>query len=72
MSIIHSSHGEFTIDELGRVLEANIGPSWDAPIPTKFDVDKFKTMWGELEHEIDILSIGYWNPDNTYEPPIDE
>ena len=69
---ILSSHGHFVIDENGLVLshELDLGPDgWGQPIPAHFDVAEFIQTYGKLTESIDVLDIGYTNPDGQYEPP---
>ena len=70
---ILSSHGHLVIDENGIVLshELELGPdAWEQPIPTHFDVEEFIKTYGELSKCLDVLDIGYTNPDGQYEPPV--
>lgn len=73
MANIYSSHGShpddgraFLIDENGVILETTLTDSWEQPIPDRFDVNEFRQAYGILDDHIDILDIGYWNPDGKY------
>lgn len=69
---ILSSHGHLVIDENGIVIshELELGPDgWEQPIPAHFDVAEFIQTYGSLRESIDVLDIGYTNPDGRYEPP---
>lgn len=78
MANIFSSHGSdpngraFLIDDTGNVLGAALTESWVEPVPTRFDVDEFRRVYGKLDDDIDILDIGYWNPDGKYIEPEPE
>jgi hypothetical protein len=78
--IVGSSHGEFTIDIGGYVVERRLDND-DADggrhlkSITRFDLAEWREYWGdpELDH-IDILGLGYWytNPktdESAFEPP---
>ena len=69
---IHSSYGDFVIDERGNVLSHELDDGWDQSIPVQFDVDEFRMTYGRLDTDIDVLDIGYTKPDGQYEPPSSE
>ena len=69
---IHSSYGHVVIDDKGNVLSHELDDEWEQPIPVQFDVDEFRKTYGQLASDIDILDIGYSNPDGQYEPPSSE
>ena len=73
MANIYSSHGSgpgclaFVINDSGKVLDTTLEDSWDRPIPARFDADEFRQTYGtKLDEHIDIMDIGYWNPDREY------
>lgn len=74
---VNSSHGTFYIDgNTGRVVQ------WPASNPDdpdaqalgnieKFDLPEWKAYWrweGEVPGGFDILDLGFWMKDGTYEP----
>jgi hypothetical protein len=70
--IVHSSHGDFTINENGEVIDLKLDT--DCPDTerhfksiTKFDLNEYKEYYGQLESEYDILDLGYWH--TKYEKP---
>jgi len=79
--IVQSSHGEFLATApSGRVAKMRIGLDSDAvwPVderPIRFDTAEWERYYNTLILDgqvIDILDIGYWMCDGSYEPPIDE
>ena len=70
-SIVHSSHGDFVIDENGIVTKFKAG-GWVQPDYhnyVRFDLPEYKKHYGELDTEYDILDLGFWKKDGSYEPP---
>lgn len=79
VSIISSSSGTFVITSPhGRILEMNLTQSEDAKSYReieRFDIAEFNDWYfrryglqANLDH-LDILALGYWLTDGTYEPP---
>ena len=71
MAIVHSSHGEFEIDENGIVIKFDANPEADADYHNyvRFDLPEYKKHYGELDTEYDILDLGFWQKDGSYEAP---
>lgn len=71
---IYTSHGRdsdcagFLIRPNGEVVEC-LCPAWEGMVPQRFDTSEFVKTYGKLDDGIDILDIGYWLSDGTYEPP---
>ena len=64
------SHGDLLIESDGTPL--GFIPEGYADI-MRFDVDEYFQFWTlddpKRYCEFDILDLGYWNADGTYEPP---
>ena len=71
MAIVHSSHGDFVIDENGIVtkFKAEAEAEADYRNYVRFDLPEYKRHYGELDTEYDILDLGFWKKDGSYEPP---
>jgi hypothetical protein len=71
MAIVHSSHGEFEIDENGIVIKFDANPEAEADYHNyvRFDLPEYKKHYGELDTEYDILDLGFWKKDGSYETP---
>lgn len=70
--IVRGSYGELLVDiETGNVVayfpDEGTDPSEGYGNIYRFDVPRYKTQNGTPD-ELDILDIGYWNNDGTYEP----
>ena len=78
--IVHSSHGDITIDDEGKPTEFNIntdepGAEDDLRSISKFDLPEYEKTYGKREASYDILDLGYWyGPPETqrYEPPAED
>jgi len=71
MPRILSSHGTIDINEDGTVRSSDLEPSWDQPVPARFDVERYRQEnAGQLHDSIDICDIGYLMPSGWYEPPV--
>jgi hypothetical protein len=80
---VYSSHGEFEICLGSGVV---MGLSLDNPEDeksrhltdiTRFDLREFKKYWeladdDDVPKSFDILDLGYYCKDGTYEPPVEE
>jgi hypothetical protein len=71
------SNGSFTFDpKTGEVIQHEPDPSSDEPYTNivRVDVAEWRLAYpGEaLEDVIDILDLGYWMKDGTYEPPAED
>jgi len=68
-----SSHGSIEFDsETGIVFSQHLDNCEDCPDNIgRFDVEEYKKFYGvtELPAEIDILDLGYWLEDESYEEP---
>ena len=71
MAIVHSSHGDFVIDENGIVIKFKAEAEAEADYHNyvRFDLPEYKKHYGELDTEYDILDLGFWKKDGSYEPP---
>ena len=77
MITIQSSHGTFNATDEGIVLTWT--PDDDSPAGVieaqpldrvvRFDVEEFRQFYNESPTSVDILDIGYWLDDGTYELP---
>jgi hypothetical protein len=76
--IVHSSHGDFVIDENGIVTkfkaeesasQSDAEAEADYHNYVRFDLPEYKKHYGELDTEYDILDLGFWKKDGSYEPP---
>jgi hypothetical protein len=67
---IVSSHGTLTVDPAdGRVLSRDLDDDLLERV-IRFDLEEWKHYWGDpVPDNLDILDIGYWLDDGTYEPP---
>ena len=68
-----SSNGELRCDLNGVVVECVCYPGGDEYIRqiTKIDLNEYIAEYGAIpDHKgFDILDVGYWSKDDTYEPP---
>jgi hypothetical protein len=84
MGIVHSSHGTLEIDDTGKVtgiiadgktgaiILPNEGLSFLFTIE-RFNLKEYGEHYSESGHtEFDILDLGYWTTDGTYEPPVEQ
>lgn len=76
-----SSHGELTVNvEQGQVIKASPHTPGDEDGENllnikRFDVDEWRKHWHEElkpNSSLDILDLGYWNRNGTYEPPVED
>ena len=67
---IRSCHGEFQCDVAGFVTGRELKGSANRALLQlkRFDVAEYQWHYGKME-DTDILLIGYWLDDGTYEPP---
>jgi len=58
--VVHSTHGDFEIEEHGFPL--NFHELWEALDVkiAKFDLDEYRQHYGKLDEGFDILDLGYW------------
>ena len=73
---VYSSHGEFTINEIGHIIDANVRDETLKAIDS-FDVDEYLNYHNitSLPSRIDILNLGYWYKSDSkmiYEPPVSD
>lgn len=61
----------FEIDSIGTILNSSIDKKeWPTlKLPIKFDTTEFVQRYGVLDEFIDILEIGFWCADGSYEAP---
>lgn len=73
---VFSSHGSLVFDSVtGKCDATNFHPDSPGGQPDVVDVAELVTAYGELrdsELGYDILDVGYWTADGTYEPPCAE
>lgn len=69
----HDSDVGFVISVSGRVISSHVDDSFGYH-PLRFDVNEFLQHYHyiKLPSSIDILDIGYWYGDGSYEPPDDD
>lgn len=69
MITAYSSLGSFTFDpNTGKVLNSALDAEMATPI--RVDIEEYKKYYGtEFNEGVDILDIGYWMEDGSYEPP---
>ena len=76
-ALVQSSGGSFTIDaETGQVLSGSIEQDYDGYNRIdKFDLGEWRRHWN-WEHELpsgyDVLDLGFWMKDGSYEAADDE
>lgn len=72
---VDGSYGTLTIDDSGAILKRENEPEDDEESGydniERFDVQEYIQYNGRLD-DTDILLIGYWNKDGSYEPPVYE
>lgn len=75
--LIYSSHGELSADvDTGDVVSSMLYVPVDPEAKpllqiARFDVDEWERHYGRPPAlRIDILDLGYWLHDGTYEPPV--
>lgn len=72
---VGSSGGTFEIDHTGRVVHYDLSDDEDGAALEKiekFDLEEWRRYWnweGELPGGFDILDLGFWLKDGTYEAP---
>lgn len=68
---VRSSNGNLTIDIYGNILKSDY--TGENP-PVRFDVVEWIRYHkqAEMPTSLDILDIGYWLVDGTYEPAVDD
>jgi hypothetical protein len=74
---VRTSNGEITMDgNTGKVLNVVVDPDEDDMIQNidKFDINEYKKYHKVkvLPSSIDILDLGYWMKDGTYEEPAQD
>lgn len=84
MRSVHSSQGTLEVDDTGKVTgiiyNGKTGPvTIDLETITyllsieRFNLSEYAEYYGkEDDEEFDILDLGYWTTDGTYEPPVEE
>lgn len=67
--VIHGSYGDVVCSPTGAVLriENRTSDAYDDIL--RFDVGEYAEHFGAMEPHTDILLIGYWLTDGSYEPP---
>ena len=66
-----SSHGSIEFDsESGLVISQDLDNCEDCPNVGTFDVEEYKQNYqvDHLPSNLDILDLGYWMEDESYEP----
>lgn len=69
---VNSSHGSLAVNaDTGDVLPDQSTYDGDALRPIKkFDLPEWRGHWKrDLPESLDILDVGYWNADGSYEEP---
>lgn len=65
--IISGSHGNITINEFGRIISCDEG---EYKSIKEFDAFEWINHYNKpFPSNLDILDMGYWLYDGTYEPP---
>jgi hypothetical protein len=71
-SVVYSSHGEFFINKnSGIVISEHIADTEDSPKgAVRFDIKEYCAFYKKSPSDAyDILDLGYWMEDGTYEEP---
>ena len=80
MITIESSHGIITTDDKGIVIEKNLHET-DCYLgnAVRFDLEEWDNWYERYTEkpspkpsEFDVLELGFWNADGTYNPPSTE
>lgn len=68
---INGSHGSLVVDETGLVLSIENRTSDEYDDIGSVDWEEYVRVYGRRE-STDILLIGYWYEDGSYEPPEEQ